>query len=66
LSADETALLDVKDNRDRLIKKFQSLGFRRIALDLEGFRSGSMDEAEAGRNCRVLHDGGSGTGTMDD
>jgi pyridinium-3,5-biscarboxylic acid mononucleotide sulfurtransferase len=57
VGADEMPLLDVKDNRDRLVKKLQSLGFRRIAIDLEGFRSGSMDESRAGRRCEILYDG---------
>ncbi|MEW6553711.1 MAG: ATP-dependent sacrificial sulfur transferase LarE [Actinomycetota bacterium] len=63
LGAEDTAVLDVKDNRDRLVKKLQALGFRRITLDLEGFRSGSMDESHAHGNCEVLYDGDNGTGT---
>jgi uncharacterized protein len=31
-------------HRDEIIQKFQDLGFHYITLDLEGFRSGSMDE----------------------
>jgi len=56
LGEGDMTLLDVQDNRDRLVKKLQSLAFKRIALDLEGFRSGSMDESRAGRPCRVLYD----------
>jgi PP-loop superfamily ATP-utilizing enzyme len=62
LGAGEMTLLDVKDNRDRLVKKLQSLAFKRIALDLEEFRSGSMDESRAGRRCKILYDGDSFTG----
>lgn len=32
------------DNREALVKKFKSAGFGYITLDLEGYRSGSMDE----------------------
>ena len=31
-------------NRDSIISKFKELGFIYIALDLQGFRSGSMNE----------------------
>ncbi len=65
VGAGEMALLDVKDNRDRLVKKLQSLGIKRIALDLEGFRSGSMDEGPAGRSCRILYDEDSLAGGTD-
>ncbi|MCL2306033.1 MAG: TIGR00268 family protein, partial [Planctomycetaceae bacterium] len=30
--------------REKLIEKFQSLEFRTISVDLQGFRSGSMNE----------------------
>jgi PP-loop superfamily ATP-utilizing enzyme len=36
-----------KDNRSRLVKKLRGLGLRRILIDLEGYRSGSMDETAA-------------------
>ena len=32
------------DNREALVKKLKSTGFGYITLDLEGYRSGSMDE----------------------
>jgi uncharacterized protein len=51
----ELMLLDGKDSRDRLIKKFTSLGFKSIALDLEGYRSGSMDESRTGRHCIIMY-----------
>jgi pyridinium-3,5-biscarboxylic acid mononucleotide sulfurtransferase len=56
LGEDEMALLDLQVNRDRLVKKLRSLGFRRIALDLEGFRSGSMDESRTARSRMILYD----------
>ncbi|MBM3709015.1 MAG: hypothetical protein FJW61_01135 [Actinobacteria bacterium] len=33
-----------KKNRLRIIEGLKKLGFKYITLDLEGFRSGSMDE----------------------
>ena len=33
-----------KDLLDELAKKFRELGFKYVTLDLEGFRSGSMNE----------------------
>lgn len=32
------------EKRDQVIKEFRNLGFSYVTLDLEGFRSGSMDE----------------------
>ena len=32
------------DKREDLVNKFQSIGFTYVTLDLEGYRSGSMDE----------------------
>ena len=32
------------ENRRRVIKKLKSLGYTYITVDLEGFRSGSMNE----------------------
>ncbi|MBZ2386354.1 ATP-dependent sacrificial sulfur transferase LarE [Anaerococcus murdochii] len=32
------------EKKDQVIKEFKSLGFSYVTLDLEGFRSGSMDE----------------------
>lgn len=33
------------EKRDQVIKEFKNLGFSYVTLDLEGFRSGSMDES---------------------
>jgi len=33
------------DNRERIVAHLKALGFRTISLDLQGFRSGSMNEA---------------------
>ena len=41
--------------RARLVKKFRGLGFKLIRLDLEGFRSGSMDEEGRDRTCEDLY-----------
>ncbi|MBN2025984.1 MAG: ATP-dependent sacrificial sulfur transferase LarE [Actinobacteria bacterium] len=56
VGADELRLLDDKDKRESLVKKLRGLGFRRIMLDLEGYRSGSMDESSHARNYRTLYD----------
>lgn len=45
VAVEELGQLVEKDNRDRLVKNFKDLGFKRILLDLEGYRSGSMDMA---------------------
>jgi uncharacterized protein len=34
----------IEPNRSRIIKKLKSLGFKYIAIDLQGFRSGSLNE----------------------
>ena len=31
-------------NRSRIVEKLKSLGFKFVALDLQGFRSGSLNE----------------------
>lgn len=36
--------------REALIRRFRSLGFRYVALDLSGYRTGSMNEVK--RNCK--------------
>lgn len=38
-------LIMKEPNRRRIIKKFKSLGFKYVTLDLQPFRSGSMNEA---------------------
>jgi len=55
VGADELELLDGKDNREEAVKKLRGLGFRRIMLDLEGYRSGSMDESRPARSCQTLY-----------
>lgn len=55
VGADELDLLGGKDNREGLVKKFTALGFRRITLDLDGYRSGSMDENRPTRRCEILY-----------
>jgi uncharacterized protein len=34
----------VLNNRDWIVKEFKMLGFAYITLDIQGFRSGSMEE----------------------
>ena len=35
----------VLNNRDWIIKEFKMLGFMYVTMDLQGFRSGSMEES---------------------
>ena len=51
----ELAALEEKDNMEGLVKKLKGLGFRLILLDLDGYRSGSMDEGGRTRSCRTLY-----------
>jgi pyridinium-3,5-biscarboxylic acid mononucleotide sulfurtransferase len=51
----EMPLLDEKDRRDRLVAKLRALGLRQVKLDLEGFRSGSMDEGRSAGRCSILY-----------
>ncbi len=51
---DEMGIFIEKDNRYRLVKKLRGLGLRRVLLDLEGYRSGSMDEAGAAGQHRTF------------
>jgi len=55
---EDMQLLRGEEMRERLVKKFRGLGFRRVRLDLEGFRSGSMDEEGRERKCEELYDEG--------
>jgi pyridinium-3,5-biscarboxylic acid mononucleotide sulfurtransferase len=41
------AMLAAPDNRNEIVKRFNELGFVHVALDLEGFRSGSWDKGLA-------------------
>jgi len=34
----------VLENRSRIVEKLQGLGFKYVTIDLQGFRSGSMNE----------------------
>lgn len=54
LGADEMEALAGKDKREALVKKMASLGFRRILLDLEGYRTGSMDEETGDAGSRTI------------
>jgi pyridinium-3,5-biscarboxylic acid mononucleotide sulfurtransferase len=42
---DMKILLSNADNREKVIESFKSLGFTYITIDLQGFRTGSMNEA---------------------
>lgn len=54
---DELKAFDVQDNVESAVKKLRDLGFQRIMLDLEGYRSGSMDESSPTGKYRTLYDG---------
>ncbi len=62
---EEMALFDAGAKRDRLVRKLRGLGLRSISLDLEGFRSGSMDEGRCERDCLVLYDETDGAGAAE-
>lgn len=59
-AAEELKVFDGKDKRESAVKKLRDLGFRRIMLDLEGYRSGSMDESGPAGRCCTLYDDGEG------
>ena len=40
---DEEQLLETVRKREQIVKRLKELGFTYVTLDLEGFRSGSMD-----------------------
>jgi uncharacterized protein len=44
LSAEEIARLSDKGLRDRLVARFRSLGYLAVTLDLEGYRTGRLNE----------------------
>ena len=44
VSHNEIDRLFEKNIRDAIVKKFKELGFRYVSLDLQGFRSGSLNE----------------------
>lgn len=45
VSQNEIDRLFERPTRDAIVKKFKELGFRFVSLDLQGFRSGSLNEA---------------------
>ena len=52
LSADTLERAAGADLRDVLVRRLHALGFTYVALDLQGFRSGSMNEAPRGEGSR--------------
>jgi uncharacterized protein len=44
VSQDAIDRLFEKPNRDAIVEKFKAAGFRYVTLDLQGFRSGSLNE----------------------
>ena len=47
VSQNEIERLFEKSTRDAIVEKFKELGFRFVSLDLQGFRSGSLNEVLA-------------------
>jgi len=45
LGEQEMSLLWKKDLRELIVRHFKSLGYKYVALDMEGYRTGSMNEA---------------------
>ena len=45
IANDEADIEIVMGHRKEIVEKFKDLGFRYIALDLQGYRTGSMNEA---------------------
>ncbi len=44
VQSDGFAILMAEDNRERIAEYFRSIGYSYVTLDLEGFRSGSLNE----------------------
>jgi len=50
----EMARLLADDVADGIVARLRELGFKYVTLDLQGFRSGSLNEALAGRTAIPL------------
>jgi uncharacterized protein len=50
VAQNEIERLFEKSTRDAIVKKFRDLGFRYVSLDLQGFRSGSLNEGLHGHS----------------
>jgi uncharacterized protein len=49
LSAQEIARFFDERTRQAVVKKFKEIGFNYVSLDLQGYRTGSMNEALASK-----------------
>ncbi len=47
IEIDATAMPQLLEQRDDISQHLRGLGYKQIALDLQGFRSGSMDESDS-------------------
>ncbi len=56
---EERSLLENKETGEQAVKNFREAGFRRVDLDLDGYRSGSMDEPKPRRRVLTLFEDGS-------
>ncbi|HEX3872115.1 MAG TPA: ATP-dependent sacrificial sulfur transferase LarE [Pirellulales bacterium] len=52
--ADAIARLADSQTRQRVVEEFRSLGFKYVTLDLEGFRTGSMNDVLSVESLRVI------------
>jgi len=68
LSGGEVGRAAGEKEREALVRRLRALGFTYVTLDLQGFRSGSMNESPAGRDTAVAAEGQDGasrpTGTL--
>lgn len=58
---EESRLLREAGIRERVAMKFRGLGFRRVDLDLEGYRCGSMDHETTSRRVLIIFEEGTST-----
>lgn len=56
--AEERSLMEDEETAAQVVKSLRETGFRRVDLDLDGYRSGSMDEQTARRRVLVLFEAG--------
>ncbi|MGQ9476820.1 MAG: ATP-dependent sacrificial sulfur transferase LarE [Actinomycetota bacterium] len=58
VAREDIDLLREPGMRERVARKFRGLGFRRVDLDLEGYRSGSMDREMPSRRVLIIYEDG--------
>ena len=53
IEADPVQMKQVLDKKNEIVRELKQLGFLYLTLDLEGFRSGSMDQKAEMENATV-------------